>query len=107
MAPATAGAVLFRSRPSAASPLPDRAQEGQLNSAGELTITSQPADFLLCAVAGCHAYHRSPPHTSSPPQFWRVSSAPRPSDVGRQSLPDRSQEWLGDAPPEQDVVASL
>ena len=55
MAPATAGAVLFRSRPSAASPLPDRAQAGQLNSAGELTITSQPADFLWCAVAGCHA----------------------------------------------------
>ena len=46
MAPATAGAVLFRSRPSAASPLSDRAQERQLKA--RWLLTSQRAFSLWC-----------------------------------------------------------
>ena len=67
MAPATAGPFFFRSRPSAASPLPGRAQEGQLKSAGELTHVSQPADFrFVCCSSVPTPVPECPPHTNKP-----------------------------------------
>jgi hypothetical protein len=73
-----------------------RAQEGQLKSAGELTIVSQPADFpFVCCSSVPTPVAKCPPHTSKPrPNSGESCRHLRPmSDVGRQSLPDRSQEW--------------
>jgi hypothetical protein len=72
-----------------------RAQE-QLKSAGELTIVSQPADFpFVCCSSVPTPVAKCPPHTSKPrPNSGESCRHLRPmSDVGRQSLPDRSQEW--------------
>jgi hypothetical protein len=55
-----------------------RAQEGQLKSAGELTCVSRPADFpLVCCSSVPTPVQKPAAHQQAPPQFWRVSSAPR------------------------------
>ena len=90
MAGAKAPALFFGARPSA------RAQEGQLKSAGELTIVSQPADFpFVCCSSVPTPVAECPPHTSKPrPNSGESCRHLGPmSDVGRQSLPDHSQEW--------------
>jgi hypothetical protein len=64
MAPATAGAVLFRSRPPAASPLPDRAQEGQLTAPSHLWIVAALSVFTLWSSLDGLAVLLSPPPTT-------------------------------------------
>ena len=46
MAPAIAGAVSFRSRPSAASPLPARAQQGQLKAPHRISRSRQDCSSI-------------------------------------------------------------
>jgi hypothetical protein len=67
-----------------------RAQEGQLNSAGELTCVSRPAEFrLVCCSSVPTPVQEPAAHQQAPPHFWRVLSALRAgtmSDIGRQTL---------------------
>jgi hypothetical protein len=77
MAPATAGAVFFRSRPSAASPLPDRAQEGQLKAprreirCGAFSIRGGNGnDFAGNVVAA--AQDAEPAEVTSPRRWHRI-----------------------------------
>jgi hypothetical protein len=80
MAPATAGAVLFRSRPSAASPLPDGAQEGQLKGSAShqwvlglflctptatVSATVSLAHWSMCGSRACLV-------TPSPSAWWPI-----------------------------------